>query len=58
MSEDFKSVSITLDLDYDIYKFYEEYGRKLKLSAEELIGLFIVETCKKMKKKNKKKFRI
>lgn len=46
---------VKLEFDEQIYKFYEEKARLLKIDTEQLMGLILVNTYKQMKKKEKKK---
>lgn len=46
---------VKLGFDEQIYKFYEEKARLLKIDTEQLMGLILVNTYKQMKKKKRKR---
>jgi len=57
-NKDIKTVEFTVCISEDVYTFYEDMAFKMKVKPEELMIFILLDTMKKYKKKNKKKYRI
>ena len=58
IKDDIKTVKFTVAISEEIYDFYNDIAKKMKTGAEELMTFILVDTYKRHKKKNKKKYRI